>query len=49
MTRNESDPMHAKAVPVLLCGEMIDTAPVHAAIATAIKKLTRAYRRAGAR
>lgn len=45
MTRQESEPSHAKAVPVLLCAELIDEPPVRAAIDKAIKRLTPAYRR----
>ena len=36
----------SKPVPVLYCAEIIDEAPVRAAIDGAIKKLTPAYRRA---
>ncbi len=45
MTRQESDPSHARAVPVLLCAELIDEPTVRAAIDEAIKKLAPAYRR----
>ena len=44
--RRESDPMHAAPVPVPFCAEIIDDAPVRAAIDKAIKKLAPAYRRA---
>lgn len=46
MARRESDPMHAAPVPIPYCAEIIDDAPVRAAIDKAIKKLTPAYRRA---
>jgi hypothetical protein len=46
MARRESDPKHAAPVPVPFCAEIIDDAPVHAAIDKAIKELTPAYRHA---
>jgi hypothetical protein len=46
MTRQEGAPKQAKALPVLLCAEIIDEEQVRSAIDKAIRKLSPAYRRA---
>lgn len=46
MARQERDPMHSKALPLLQCAEIIDDPTVRSAINKAIKKLTPAYRHA---
>lgn len=46
LARQESDPMHAKPVPILFCAEIVDDKPVRAAIDKAIKKLAPEYLRA---
>jgi hypothetical protein len=46
MAHQESDPMHAKPVPIPYCAEIVDDKPVRAAIDKAIKKLAPEYVRA---